>query len=68
MRDDLSLQLAQHLLLFHDVNWLVLSEAMPAEMQRLHRALHAGPLEPGPEPTKGRAWEDRSNETGAHAG
>lgn len=68
MRDDMSLQLAQHLLLTHGVAWLLLAAATPVEIQKLHRELHAGPVDPGPHVTKGRSWQDRSHETGANAG
>jgi hypothetical protein len=68
MRDDLSLQLAQHLLLTHDVAWLLLAAATPVEIQKHHRELHARAVDPGPEVTEGPSWQDRSHETGPHAG
>ena len=68
MRDDLSLQLAHHLLVTHEVAWLLLAAATPVEIQKLHRELHAGPVNPGPDVTRLGTWQDRSNGPGARAG
>ena len=66
MRDELSLQLAQHLLISHDVSWLLLASASQVEMRNLHLALHAGPGGPGPKPTNGGIWHDGPSENIAH--
>ncbi len=62
MRDELSLQLAHHLLVSHDVSWLLLASASQAEMRNLHLALHAGPGGSGPKPVSGGIWQDRPSE------
>ena len=62
MRDELSLQIAQHLLISHDVSWLLLASASPVEIRKLHLALHAGPGGPGPKPTSGEVWQDGPSE------
>ena len=62
MRDELSLQLAQHLLISHDVSWLLLAPASQVEMRNLHLALHAGPGGSGPKNTSGGIWQDGPSE------
>jgi len=62
MRDELSLQLAQHLLIAHNVSWLLLASASPVEIRKLHLGLHAWPGGPGPKPPTGEIWQDGPSE------
>ena len=70
MRDELSLQLVHHLLVAHNVSWLLLASASPVEIRKLHVALHPAPGGPGPKPSSGPGpkssnggiWQDGTSE------